>query len=154
MTYGNPWQSYQQVATRTAPPGQLVLMLYDGSIRFLNASLSGFEREDPLEFHQTISNNLIRAQEIINELDLSLNMEAGGQFAETLRGLYQYFDRLLQESNIRKEQGGIVEVLQRITVLRNAWAEMLSKTSDSALASPIHPGAPPAESLPSLEAHG
>ena len=132
MTYGNPWQSYQQVATNTAPPGQLVLMLYDGAIRFLNLAVAGFESEDPLEFNQTISNNIIRAQDIINELNLSLNMSVGGEFATTLRSLYAYFDRRLQESNVQKEDTGVREVIQRLTVLRDAWAEMLVKTGEDA----------------------
>jgi flagellar protein FliS len=103
-------------------------MLYDGAIRFLNAAAAGFELEDPLEFNQTISNNIIRAQDIINELNLSLNMEVGGEFSETLRGLYSYFDRRLQESNMQKDQTGLKEVLQRLAVLRDAWAEMLAKS--------------------------
>ncbi|MBL9168322.1 MAG: flagellar export chaperone FliS [Verrucomicrobiales bacterium] len=144
MTYGNPWQSYRNVATNTAPPGQLVLMLYDGAIRFLNQALAAFENEDPLEFNQTVSNNIIRAQDIINELNLSLNMTAGGEFSATMRGLYSYFDRRLQESNIQKEETGLREVIQRLTVVRDAWAEMLSKEV----------GATHAEGRPSLEAHG
>lgn len=152
MTYGNPWQSYRQVATTTAPPGQLVLMLYDGSIRFLNAALAGFDLEDPLEFNQTINNNIIRAQEIVNELNLSLNMTAGGQVAETLRGLYGYFDRQLQESNIRKEPDGIRDVIKRLTVLRGAWAEMLAKTPEPA-AGGVAPAGDPLTRTP-LEAHG
>jgi flagellar protein FliS len=149
MTYGNPWQSYRQVATTTAPPGHLVLMLYDGAIRFLNAALAGFDLDDPLEFNQTINNNVLRAQDIINELNLSLNMEAGGEFSERLRGLYTYFDRRLQESNVQKEHSGIREVLQRLGVLRNAWAEMLAKSTPG---QPL-PDATP-EGRPSLEACG
>ncbi|HAM70666.1 MAG TPA: flagellar export chaperone FliS [Verrucomicrobiales bacterium] len=132
MTYGNPWQSYRQVATTTAPPGHLVLMLYDGAIRFLNGALAGFDLDDPLEFHQTINNNLLRAQDIINELNASLNMQAGGEFSERLRALYIYFDRRLQESNVQKDPAGIREVVQRLTVLRTAWHEMLGKSVEGA----------------------
>jgi len=119
-------------------------MLYDGAIRFLNQALAAFENEDPLEFNQTVSNNIIRAQDIINELNLSLNMTAGGEFSATMRGLYSYFDRRLQESNIQKEETGLREVIQRLTVVRDAWAEMLSKEIE----------ATQVESRPSLEAHG
>jgi len=144
MTYGNPWQSYRNVATNTAPPGQLVLMLYDGAIRFLNQALAAFENEDPLEFNQTVSNNIIRAQDIINELNLSLNMTAGGEFSATMRGLYTYFDRRLQDSNMQKEETGVREVIARLSVVRDAWAEMLSKELDASQG----------EGRPSLEAHG
>lgn len=146
MTYGNPWQSYRNVATNTAPPGQLVLMLYDGAIRFLNQALAAFESDDPLEFNQTVSNNIIRAQDIINELNLSLNMTAGGEFSSTMRGLYTYFDRRLQDSNIQKEETGLREVIARLTVVRDAWAEMLSKEVEAPKDREEH--------RPSLEAHG
>ena len=123
-----PWQSYRQVATSTATPGQLVLMLYDGAIRFLEQARTGFEKDDPVEFNQTVSNNILRAQAIINEMNNSLDMEAGGKLSETLRGLYNYFDRRLQESNQRKEEKGIKEVLLRLGVLRDAWAQMLRQS--------------------------
>ena len=127
MPQPNPWQSYRQVATQTAPPGQLVLMLYDGAIRFLERARQGFQYEDPLEFNLTINNNLLKAQAIISELNLSLNMEEGKECAANFRRLYNYLDRRLQESNQYKHETGIVEVIGRLTVLRDAWAEMLQK---------------------------
>ncbi len=121
------WQSYRQVATQTASPGQLVLLLFNGIIRFLEQARNGFTLDDPKEFNETINNNLQRAQAIINELNQSLNLAEGGEFAERMRGLYDYFDRRLQESNMAKAEPGIVEVLKHITVLRDAWAEMLQR---------------------------
>jgi flagellar protein FliS len=122
----NPWQSYRQVATQTASPGQLVLMLFDGAIRFLDRALGGFELEDPAEFNSTVNNNVIRAQDIIRELDHSLNLAAGGEFAQTMRRLYRYFDEQLGQSNLRKEPDGIRLVIRLLTTLRDAWFEMLS----------------------------
>jgi flagellar protein FliS len=119
------WQSYRQVATQTASPGQLVMLLYDGIIRFLEQARQGFSKDDPKEFNETINNNIQRAQAIINEMNQSLNMAQGGEFAVRLRSLYDYFDRRLQESNVAKTIAGIDEVLKHVTVLRDAWAEML-----------------------------
>lgn len=126
MHIANPWKSYRQIATQTAPPGQLVLMLYDGAIRFLEQSLPGFECEDPAEANMTVNNNLQRAQDIIRELSLSLNTEQGGEFAQTLRRLYDYFDRRIWESNLHKRPEGIREVIRHLGVLREAWATMLN----------------------------
>lgn len=131
MNPKNPWQSYRQVATRTASPGQLVLMLYEGAIRFLERAEAGFQLEDPVEFNTTINDNILRAQDIVRELDFSLNVEAGGELAAQLRRLYDYFDRTLLEANLRKDPSGIVEVIKRITVLRDAWATMLEQQGDS-----------------------
>lgn len=127
MISKNPWQSYRQVATQTASPGNLVLMLFEGAIGFLEKSLRGFDLEDPLEFNQTINNNVLRAQAIINELNLSLNLRDGGDIAIHLRRLYSYMDRRLQECNVSKEKAGIEDVLGRLRVLRDTWAEMLQQ---------------------------
>ena len=137
MQKANPWQSYRQVATLTATPGQLVLMLYDGAIRFLEQARVGFTYDDPLDFNQTINNYILKAQAIINELNQYLDMKNGGDCASNFRRLYDYLDRRLQESNQHKEEKGILEVISRLTVLRNAWAEMLQKGS----ANPSDPAA-------------
>lgn len=125
MKPANPWNSYRQIATQTASPGQLVLMLYDGAIRFLDRALTGFSKEDPAEFNETINNNILRAQDIVRELNASLNLEAGGELAAALRRVYLYLDWRLVQSNLKKERAGIDESIQRLTVLRDAWAAML-----------------------------
>lgn len=119
------WQSYRQVATTTASPAQIVLLLYNGILRFLEQARLGFGLDDPKEFNETINNNIQRAQAIINEMNQSLNMAEGGEFAGKMRGLYDYFDRRLQESNMAKTEAGVVEVINRVTILRDAWNEMM-----------------------------
>jgi flagellar secretion chaperone FliS len=127
MLRPNPWQSYRRVATQTASPGQLVLMLYDGAIRFLEQARQGFAADDPLEFNQTIHNNTVRAQDIIRELNAALDYRKGGQLAVTLHNLYDYMDNLLYESNQYKKEEGITDVIRRLNILRDAWYEMLQK---------------------------
>ena len=125
----NPWQSYRKVATQTASPGQLVLMLYDGAIGFLDKGLAGFDLEDPLERNLTINNNVLRAQAIINEMSATLNMEAGGEVSANFRRLYDYLDRRLQEGNVKKRRQLIEEAAGRLHVLRDSWAEMMKQQS-------------------------
>jgi flagellin-specific chaperone FliS len=48
---------------------------------FLERAKAGFQLEDPVEFNTTINNNILRAQDIIRELDYSLNVEQGGELA-------------------------------------------------------------------------
>jgi flagellar protein FliS len=130
----NPWQSYQQVATKTAPPGQLVLMLYEGAARFLERAIGGFDIEDPAERNQMISNNIIRAQAIIFELNVTLNMKDGGELATTLRQLYDYMDRRLMQANVKKDKAIVEEILKRVIVLRDAWSQMLANQASGGLA--------------------
>jgi flagellar protein FliS len=135
MTRRNTWESYRQIATQTASPNQLVLMLYDGAIRFLERARLGFLEEDPLEYNRTVNNNVLRAQDIINELNRSLDMSKGGEFSTNMRRLYTYLDRRLQESNERKDEEAVKEVINRVTVLRDAWAQMLE--SQKAVRTPV-----------------
>ena len=121
----NPWQSYRKVATQTASPAQLVLMLYEGAISFIEKSLEGFNHTDPLAFNLTINNNVLRAQAIIHELNARLDMANGGEISENFRRLYNYLHRRLQEANLKKKREPIEEVLMRLRVLRDSWAEML-----------------------------
>jgi flagellar protein FliS len=123
----NPWQSYRKITTETAAPEQLVMMLYDGAVNYLEKSLTGFEHQDPAERIQTISNNVIRAQSIIFELNSRLDMEKGAEVAENFRRLYDYFYRRLQEANIKKRKGPIEEVARHLRGIRDTWSEMLHR---------------------------
>jgi len=121
----SPWNSYRQVAMQTAAPGQLVLMLFEGAIRCLDRAEAGFAVDDPAEANQTIHNNLQRSQEIIHELNMALDLQNGGELAQTLRGLYEYIDRKLMACNINKAHDGLPECRRHLTTLRDAWAQML-----------------------------
>lgn len=125
----NPWLSYRQVATKTATPGQLVLMLFDGALRFLDKALVGFDLDDPLDSNLAINNNILKAQEILRELNMSLNMEKGGELANTMRRLYNYYDLQLSQSNLQKDPSGVELVIRLLSVIRGAWAEMLTGNS-------------------------
>jgi flagellar protein FliS len=126
MPPANPWKSYRQIATQTAPPGQLVLMLFDGALRSLDRALLGFNCAEVGERNAAIHNNLQRAIGIIRELNGSLDLEAGGQLADTLRNLYAFFERRLLESNLKKSRKGIDEVVPMLKQLRDAWFNMLN----------------------------
>jgi flagellar biosynthetic protein FliS len=62
-------------------------------------------------------------------------MSKGGEFSTNMRRLYTYLDRRLQESNERKDEEAIKEVINRVTVLRDAWAQMLE--SQKAVRTPV-----------------
>ena len=121
---------YRRIATQTAPPGRLILMLFDGALHSLERALTGFECTDPRERNQTIHNNLRHAVDIIRHLNNSLNLEAGGKLAETLRRLYYYYDQRLVESDMGKKREGVDEVLGHMKGLRDSWAGMLVKRAE------------------------
>jgi flagellar protein FliS len=126
MVAGSYARTYQTQSVLTASPGQLVLMLYDGALRFLALAHAALETSvrDPRRI-ETINTNILKAQNIVSELQGGLNREAGGQLAATLDQLYDYFNRRLREGNIRKDPAPIIEVERLLKELRDAWAEML-----------------------------
>lgn len=132
----NKYQAYQAGAVLTASPAQLVLLLFDGALKFLNIALEGFKNEDPLEFNLTIHQNIQRAQSIVRELKACLDMEKGPEFAEKMTALYDYFDRRLQEANLKKEKEPLVEVIRHMGILRDAWKEMMLKQNSTEAEAP------------------
>ncbi|MBI2949666.1 MAG: flagellar export chaperone FliS [Verrucomicrobia bacterium] len=123
----NKYQTYQANAVFTASPAQLVLMLFDGAIKFLHIALEGFKHTDPLDFNLSIHQNTQKAQAIIRELKACLDPDKGPEFSEKMSALYDYFDRRLQQGNLKKEREPLEEVSRHLHVLREAWREMIDK---------------------------
>ena len=121
-------KSYQSVAVTTATPGHLVLMLFDGALRFLSTALHGFQKEGIAERNEQIHNNLIKTQNILLELRASLDMGVGGEFAKTMYALYGFMLEQLQKANLAKEAEPITTVERLLGEIRDSWAQMLEQT--------------------------
>lgn len=119
----NPYQQYKNTQIETASQERLVLMLYEGAIRFTNLAKNGLEDNN----YEDVNNYLVRTQDIINELMNTLNMEAGGEIAQNLYSLYDYMNRRLIEANIKKAKEPMDEVLGFLQELRDTWAEAMKK---------------------------
>ncbi|WP_080832511.1 flagellar export chaperone FliS [Cohnella massiliensis] len=113
----NPYQKYQQASVQTAPASQLLLMLYDGAIRFVRVGIEGINQRN----YEKANNNLIKAQAIINELVAGLNHDY--PIAKDLLVLYEYLLHQLIQANVKKNAEIAQEVLDHLTELREAWGE-------------------------------
>lgn len=120
-------RTYRANAVLTASPGQLVLMLYDGALRALAVAREAFGRPpEDLRRLEVINQQLIKAQQIISQLQGTLNLDAGdGKFAREMQRLYDYYGRRLLEANLRKQVQPVIEVERLLGEVRGAWAEML-----------------------------
>lgn len=121
----NPYDQYKQTQINTANQGKLIVMLYDGAIKFLNIAL---ENMDPKSY-DVVNTNILKTQDIITELMLSLNMKEGGDISNNLMSLYVYFKKRLIEANINKDSKIITEILDLMNELRNAWDQISTKES-------------------------
>ena len=111
---------YLQAAINTAPPGRLLLMLYDGAIGFLTQAIEGLGRCDYEEANRLI----LRAQDIIAELISTLDMKY--EVAHSLYRLYDYFNHRLVEANVKKDGVPVEEVQGYLRELRETWAKVVA----------------------------
>lgn len=132
-------RAYRANSILTASPGQLVLMLFDGALNALAIARTACDDTsgDPRRV-EIVHVQLTKAQKIIAELQGTLNLEAGGEFARTMYGLYDYYDRRLMEANLRKQSAPIAEVERLMGEVRNAWSEMLNEKDKAAPAPTLH----------------
>jgi len=128
--YNKVAKSYKAQSVRTASPGKLVLMLFDGYLRFTAAAKKSFDETDLVKKNEGINNNLIRAQNIVSELQSSLDMTVPGELPGTLYRLYDYVLTNLQQANIKKDPEKIIESDNVMSELRDSWAEMLTQNPD------------------------
>ncbi len=125
-------QTYRTNSILTASPGQLVLMLFDGVLKSLamTREAHAWDEEEPRRL-EVINTQLLKAQQIISELQDGLNHEVGGEFSRTMEQLYDYHTRRLFEANLKKSLEPVIEVERLFHELRDAWAEMLRKQESS-----------------------
>jgi flagellar secretion chaperone FliS len=119
----------------SASPIQLVVLLHDGLIRFLSAAKDGFLETDPQRRFETIHNNLVRAQNIIIELNTALDMDKGGEISAQLRGLYDFFATSLRQMNYSKQPEVLDRIINMVSELRDGWNQVANPGSGVRMAS-------------------
>lgn len=115
----NPYGQYKQNSVMTASPQELTLMLYNGALKFIGKAKIFIEQKNI----QKANESLIRAQDIIRELNITLNMDY--EVSQNLRSLYTYIIERLVDANISKDIKVLDEVGEMITELRDTWKEAM-----------------------------
>ena len=136
MAYTNAISTYRETRVKTASQGQLIIMLYEEAVKYLDRglellSLNTGEKKYPGNIEK-ISKSILKAQEIITELTVSLDFEQGGEIAKNLFSLYTWFNKELLEANIHQDMRRVTAVRNQLNELRSAWAEIAAKNSSEA----------------------
>lgn len=119
MYNANALNAYQQNSVNTASREKLLLMLYEGLVKFIRQGIAGIEEKN-IEKSNT---NFVKAQNIIREFMVTLNVELGGEMAKSLMTLYDYMHRRLIEANIKKDVETAEEVLGFAEELKQTFEE-------------------------------
>ena len=120
MTGNNAYAKYKEQSVNTATPEELTLMLYNGSLKFINLA-EVFIDDKNIE---KINVNILKAQDIVNELNITLNMDY--EVSENLRQLYSFVNERLIEANLRKDKKPLLEAKEIVTELRDTWKEAMA----------------------------
>ena len=131
MAYKNVSSTYKETTIKTAGQGQLIVMLYDEAAKQLTKAIELLEqnntqKKDPGRIEQ-ISKAVMKTEEILTELMVSLDFEQGGEISKNLFSLYTWFNRELLEANINKDIHRMSTVKDMISDLRNAWSQVASQ---------------------------
>ena len=124
----NGYQAYHQTQAQTAAPGELVVMLYRGAVRFVTSAVEAIESRDIQAAHT----NLVRTQAIISELSETLDLARGGEIAQNLQAIYEYLNRRLIEANLRKDPSIAREVEGLLRELLPAWEQAVRQGAGTA----------------------
>src|SRR5690349_8243260 len=116
--YASP-QAYRANAVLTASPEQLVVMLYDGAVRFLRQSETAMTEGAWSHAFEKLS----RGEAIIDELLATLNMDTG-EIADRLQAIYVFCKRTLIEARLQRSPEKIGHVVSLLSNLREAWAKL------------------------------
>ncbi|WP_203363255.1 flagellar export chaperone FliS [Bacillus sp. REN10] len=121
MAMKNPYQTYSNNSVTTASPGELTLMLYNGCLKFIHQAKKAIAEKN-IEAKNT---NIQKAQAIIQELMVTLNMEVA--MSQNLLSLYDYLNRRLMEANVKNDPAILEEVEGFVTEFRDTWKEVIQK---------------------------
>jgi flagellar protein FliS len=113
-------QAYYQTQIQSRSPLELVVMLYDGAIRFLDQTVDAMQRNDLVAKRESLS----RAMAIVTELHGMLDLEQGGEVAASLDSLYTYMIERITTGNQQRDPAPVAEVIRLLTGLREAWSQI------------------------------
>ena len=115
--YGQYTKVYQKAAVSTLDQKKMIVLLYDGAVKFLSIAVNKMNAGETYDAHT----NLIRGKSIVAELLASLDMDRGGEIAVNLQRLYAYMFNTLIDANLERDVARIQEVVELLKQLREAW---------------------------------
>ncbi len=124
MALPNAYSQYSNNRVLTASPAELVLMLYDGAIKFCNIAIAAIEEKNPQKAHT----NIIKVEKIVDHFRMTLDMSY--PVAEDFERVYTYLSQRLIEANMKKDAGILREVCEHLRSMRDTWKEVMRRNRE------------------------
>lgn len=132
MSTRNPFQAYQKTQVTTAKPEKILLMLYEGAIKFVKIANVRMRAKDVAGKGTYISKTMAIISELMNTLD----HEVGGQLAKDLENLYMFMMDKLIEANLHNRPEDLETVEKLLTTLYSAWEDVVNNPRPDGVPSP------------------
>jgi len=129
----NAYNQYRNTQILSASPEQILIMLYDGAIRFTRQAMLAIDDQDT----KTMAEKISRVMAIVCEFNKTLDMEVGGALAEELDALYAFMIRELTKANLKKDKASLLVVEKILLDLREGFAGAIEVTQNSSQAQAV-----------------
>ncbi len=113
------YAQYKNNKVNAASGPELTLMLYDGTIKFLNIAGVAIENKDIPKAHD----NIMKTERIIDYLRNTLDMKY--PVAQDFENMYSYIARRLVEANLAKDKAIVDEINEHMHAIRDNWIEVM-----------------------------
>ena len=133
MGYSNAYNAYQKTNVNTASQGRLVVLLYEGIVKQLTLAETYIEEDGKIKPKNIEKFGICiqKAQAIITELQVSLDMDKGGDIARNLMSLYVFFNEELLAANINHNKEKIEFVLKMVKDLADSWRQIANSVANA-----------------------
>lgn len=138
-SYGNGYNTYREVGVKTASQGKLVVMLYQGACSHLEEAIAMIQSDGKIlaDNIEKFGIHVQKVQDIITELQVSLDMEKGGEIAQNLMSLYIYFNKELLTAGIKHDKVKLEFILNLLNQLRESWETASNTQANNAVKMPV-----------------
>ncbi|MBC7421736.1 MAG: flagellar export chaperone FliS [Bdellovibrio sp.] len=118
----NPYQQYKKTSVLSASKEQILLMLYEGAIKFTKLAIQAAEQKKVAERGQ----NILRAFDIIMELNATLDHKVGGELSKQLEQLYTFMMEQYTKANIKADPEPLRENVKILENLYDGWKQAIN----------------------------
>ena len=118
---------YRKNEISTSSQGRLIVMMYEGAIKFTTMALQSLDKGDIAGRGKYIN----KTHDIINELSLALDLKKGGEVAVRLEFLYQFMLSQLTLANIKSDRKALENVIKILGPLAEAWEELFHSSTNT-----------------------
>jgi len=118
---------YRRNEISTSSQGRLIIMMYEGAIKFATMAIQSIDKGDIAGQGKYIN----KTHDVINELSLALDLKKGGEVALRLESLYQYMLSQLTLANIKSDRKALETVIKILGPLAEAWEQLFNASTNT-----------------------